>query len=73
MRLIRTNFNPAVGINTGILGGAIMGWRSPVVSILLHNGNTIGTLLNALAGGGRSLGRDDGSVYERLEDLRKAL
>jgi hypothetical protein len=50
MRLIRTNFNLAVGINTAILGGAILGWLSPVASAVLHNGTTIGILLNALAG-----------------------
>jgi cation-transporting P-type ATPase C len=50
MRLIRTNFNLAVGINTGILGGAVMGRLSPVASALLHNGTTIGILLNALSG-----------------------
>jgi cation-transporting P-type ATPase C len=50
MRLIRANFNLAVGINTGILGGAVMGRLSPVASALLHNGTTIGILLNALSG-----------------------
>lgn len=50
MRLIRTNFNLAVGINTGILGGAVLGWLSPVMSAVLHNGTTIGILLNALSG-----------------------
>ena len=52
MRLIRTNFNLAVGINTAVLGGAILGWLSPVATALLHNGTTIGILVNALAGGG---------------------
>ncbi|MDZ7752788.1 MAG: HAD-IC family P-type ATPase [Gammaproteobacteria bacterium] len=51
MGLIRTNFNLAVGINTGILAGAMAGWLSPVASALLHNGTTIGILINALAGG----------------------
>lgn len=50
MGLIRGNFTAAVGINTGILGGAILGWLSPVASALLHNGTTIGILLNALKG-----------------------
>lgn len=50
MGLIRGNFNAAVGINTAILGGAIFGWLSPVASALLHNGTTIGILLNALKG-----------------------
>ncbi|WP_243725213.1 HAD-IC family P-type ATPase [Candidatus Thiosymbion oneisti] len=50
MGLIRGNFKAAVGINTAILGGAISGWLSPVASALLHNGTTIGILLNALKG-----------------------
>jgi heavy metal translocating P-type ATPase len=50
MRMIRGNFNAAVGINTGVLVGAIMGWLSPVASAVLHNGTTIGILLNALRG-----------------------
>jgi P-type E1-E2 ATPase len=50
MHMIRGNFNAAVGINTGILAGAIFGWLSPVASALLHNGTTIGILVNALSG-----------------------
>ncbi len=50
MRLIRTNFNLAIGINTGIFSGAALGWLSPVASAVLHNGTTIGILLSALAG-----------------------
>jgi heavy metal translocating P-type ATPase len=57
MRLIRSNFNLAVGINTAILAGATLGWLSPVASALLHNGTTIGTLLRALAGAGLSAPR----------------
>lgn len=51
MQLIRTNFNLAVGINTGILVAAAVGRLSPVASAVLHNGSTIGILLNALSGG----------------------
>jgi cation transport ATPase len=51
MRLIRTNFNLAVGINTAILGAAAIGRLSPVASALLHNGSTLGILGNALTGG----------------------
>lgn len=50
MQLIRTNFKMAIGINTGILLGAALGVVSPVVSAVLHNGTTIGLLLNALRG-----------------------
>ena len=51
MRLIKTNFNLAVGINTAILAVAALGRLSPVASALLHNGSTIGILINALTGG----------------------
>ena len=52
MRLIRTNFRAAVIINSGILGGAALGWLSPAVTTTLHNGTTIGILLRALASAG---------------------
>lgn len=50
MRTIGTNFNAAVGINTAIMAGALLGRLSPVASALLHNGTTLGVLLNALRG-----------------------
>lgn len=49
MGRIRSNFRLAVGINSALLGGAVFGWLSPVMSALLHNGTTIGILLRALA------------------------
>lgn len=52
MKLIKSNFNVAVGVNTAVLGGAVMGWLSPVMSAVLHNGTTIGVLLRALSGAG---------------------
>ncbi|MCP5277759.1 MAG: heavy metal translocating P-type ATPase [Thiobacillus sp.] len=52
MALIKSNFNVAVGVNTAVLAGAVMGWLSPVMSAVLHNGTTIGVLLRALAGAG---------------------
>ncbi|WP_320416454.1 hypothetical protein [Candidatus Vondammii sp. HM_W22] len=71
MKLIHDNFNLAVGINTGILGGAIMGWLSPVASAVLHNGTTIGVLLNSLAG--VSLSSEKGpAVSRKLEHLKEA-
>ena len=48
--LIDANFAAAVGINSGVLAGAVFGWLSPVASAVLHNGATIGILLNALKG-----------------------
>jgi cation transport ATPase len=50
MDLIRSNFTAAVGINRGILAGAILGWLFPVASALLRSGTTISILLNALKG-----------------------
>lgn len=50
MRLIKSNFNIAVGVNSGLFLAASMGWTSPVVSSLLHNGTTVGTLLRSLVG-----------------------
>jgi heavy metal translocating P-type ATPase len=50
MRMIRGNFTAAATVNTGILGGAVLGWLPPVASALLHNGATIGVLVNALRG-----------------------
>ena len=39
-----------VGINSVILGGATLGLFSPVVTAILHNGTTIGLLLNSIKG-----------------------
>jgi len=72
MRLIRTNFNLAVGINSAILGGAILGWLSPVASAVLHNGTTIGILLNALSGVSLSPGLK-GQTRDRVRHLKAAV
>ena len=48
MGLIRTNFAVAAAINSGVMVGAAVGWLSPVMSALVHNGTTIGVLLNGL-------------------------
>lgn len=50
LRVIRTNFNATVGINTAIMAGAVLGRLSPVASALLHNGTTLGVLVHALRG-----------------------
>ena len=50
MDLINTNFNATVGINSGILAGAAFGIFSPIVTAVLHNGTTIGLLLNSIKG-----------------------
>lgn len=50
MKLINTNFNATVGINSAILAGATFGAFSPIVTAFLHNGTTIGLLLNSIRG-----------------------
>jgi len=50
MRLISANFNATVGINSAILLGATAGVLSPINTAILHNGTTIGLLLNSLKG-----------------------
>jgi heavy metal translocating P-type ATPase len=48
MGRIKTNFYATVGINSGILLGATMGVFSPIATAVLHNGTTIGLLLNSV-------------------------
>jgi cation-transporting P-type ATPase C len=71
MALIKSNFNVAVGVNTAVLAGAVMGWLSPVMSAVLHNGTTIGVLLRALAGVGVS-GAPASETAQRLDTLKRA-
>ena len=54
MGLVETNYKAAIGINTGVMLGAAMGWLSPVVTAVLHNGTTVALLLKALRGLGES-------------------
>ncbi|CAO3455140.1 Probable cation-transporting P-type ATPase C (EC 3.6.3.-) (Metal-transporting ATPase Mta72) [Azospirillum argentinense] len=48
MALIARNYRLTVGLNSAILGAAALGLLSPVGTAVLHNGTTIGILLNAL-------------------------
>lgn len=48
MERIHANFNATVGINSVILAGAATGLLSPIVTAILHNGTTIGLLLNSM-------------------------
>ena len=48
MELIAANYRLTVGLNTGILSAAALGLLSPIATVVLHNGTTIGILLNAL-------------------------
>lgn len=50
LRLVNRNFNATVGINSIILFLATFGVLSPVATALLHNGTTIGLLLNSIKG-----------------------
>ena len=50
MRRIHNNFSATVGINSAILLGATAGLLSPVATAVLHNGTTIGLLLNSMKG-----------------------
>lgn len=50
LRLIRNHFRISTGVNTAVIAGAAFGWLSPVWSALLHNGMTLGVLLNSIAG-----------------------
>ncbi len=67
MDLIRTNFNLAVGVNTGILAAAAFGRLSPVASAMLHNGSTLAILVNALSGG-RLTGRSNNAAEPGCPD-----
>ena len=53
IRLIDTNYRLAVGLNTAILGAAALGVLRPIAAATLHNGTTIGILLNAFLNGKR--------------------
>lgn len=48
MARIESNYRLTVGLNTAILSAAALGLLSPVGTAVLHNGTTIGILLNAL-------------------------
>jgi heavy metal translocating P-type ATPase len=50
MKLINNNFNATVGINSVILTGATVGLFTPITTAVLHNGTTIGLLLNSMKG-----------------------
>lgn len=50
MAKVEQNFNVAVGLNSLILGSATLGKLSPIQTAFLHNGTTIGLLLNSMKG-----------------------
>ncbi|WP_324172915.1 heavy metal translocating P-type ATPase [Sulfurimonas sp.] len=50
MKLIKSNFNITVAANSAILASATMGYINPITTAVLHNGTTVGILLNAIKG-----------------------
>lgn len=50
MKLINTNFKYTVGINSAILASATLGYINPITTAVLHNGTTVGILLNSIRG-----------------------
>lgn len=50
MKLINSNFNATVGINSIILVGATLGLFKPLTTAVLHNATTIGLLANSAKG-----------------------
>lgn len=50
LRLIRNHFRLSTTVNTAVIAGAAFGLLSPIWSALLHNGMTLGVLLNSIAG-----------------------
>jgi cation-transporting P-type ATPase C len=50
MQRVDKNYRLTIGLNTSILLAAALGVLSPVATAVLHNGATIGILLNALRG-----------------------
>ncbi|KEA46608.1 ATPase [Campylobacter mucosalis] len=50
MKLISSNFNSTVGINSAILAAATIGMLNPIATAVLHNGTTIWLLLNSIKG-----------------------
>lgn len=48
LKLVKTNFNTTIAINSAILFGATFGKLTPVQTAFLHNGTTIGLLLNSM-------------------------
>lgn len=50
MKLINSNFNATVGVNSAILLGATFGLFTPITTAVLHNGTTILLLINSMKG-----------------------
>ncbi|MEI2783078.1 MAG: heavy metal translocating P-type ATPase [Candidatus Competibacter sp.] len=71
LRLIRNHFRISTGVNTAVIAGAAFGLLSPVWSALLHNGMTLGVLLNSMAGVSLKTGHIE-AFKDKLETLKAA-
>jgi cation-transporting P-type ATPase C len=71
LRLIRNHFRISTGVNTAVIAGAAFGLLSPVWSALLHNGMTLGVLINSIAGVSLKTGRLE-AFQNKLETLKVA-
>jgi len=68
MKLVASNYRAAIGVNSGVMLGAALGWLSPVTTAVLHNGTTVGLLLKAL----RGLGGPGGKGLVQQQNLEEA-
>lgn len=50
IQMVKNNYKFTIGANSAILGAAALGLLSPVATSILHNGATVGILLNATRG-----------------------
>jgi len=71
LHLICNHFRVSTGVNTAVIAGAAFGLLSLVWSVLLHNGMTLGVLVNSIAGVSLKTGRLE-VLKDKLETLKVA-
>lgn len=71
IQMIENHFVISTTINSLVAAGATLGFLSPITTALLHNGTTIGVLLNSLAGVSLRHSRLE-ELKEKLATLREA-
>ncbi len=71
LRLIRNHFRVSTGVNTAVIAGAAFGLLSPVWSALLHNGMTLGVLVDSIARVSLKTGPIE-AFEDKLETLKVA-
>jgi len=69
MQMITNHYHFSTTTNSIVAAGAAFGFLSPISTVLLHNGTTIGVLLNALSGVSLTQNRLD-ELKEKLTTLR---